>query len=275
MGLLSIFKRRPDSPTGAATTAEPGDPVQRARTRARQRLIGAVVLVGVGIVGFPLVFETQPRPIPVDIPIEVPRKDGAPTLVVPAPRTPVPDASASAVHSLPSVSPLTGVSPNEVTTEGSQDAGSDGAAPQPATRAGLKNGEKPSPALEPSKPATEPKPAKTAQESKPKSIAEAKPAPAPAAESARAKSLLEGKQVAAADSGRFVLQVGAFSDEAAAHAARVKVEKLGLKAFTQLVNTAGGSRIRVRVGPFATRDEADTALAKARSAGLSAVVLPL
>ena len=56
---------------------------------------------------------------------------------------------------------------------------------------------------------------------------------------------------------------------------RVKVEKLGLKTYTQVANTTDGNRIRVRVGPFGTRDEADKALAKARSAGLSAVVLTL
>ncbi|MEP6874862.1 MAG: SPOR domain-containing protein, partial [Burkholderiales bacterium] len=62
MGLLSIFKRQTDSPRGAAPgTTDASDAVQQARTRARQRLIGAAVLLGIGIVGFPLVFETQPR----------------------------------------------------------------------------------------------------------------------------------------------------------------------------------------------------------------------
>src|SRR5258705_14051 len=64
----------------------PADEVRRARIRARQRLIGAAVLVVIGIVGFPLVFETQPRPIPVDIPIEIPRKEGATPLVMPPAR---------------------------------------------------------------------------------------------------------------------------------------------------------------------------------------------
>ena len=36
-----------------------------------------------------------------------------------------------------------------------------------------------------------------------------------------------------------------------------------------------GNRIRVRLGPFASRSEADKALAKARDAGLTAVVLTL
>jgi DedD protein len=55
----------------------------------------------------------------------------------------------------------------------------------------------------------------------------------------------------------------------------LRVEKLGLKTYTQVVSTAAGSRIRVRAGPFETREQADQALAKARAAGLSAVVLTL
>jgi len=274
MGLLSIFKRRPATPSGAGGVGDSGDAVQRARTRARQRLIGAVVLVGIGIIGFPLVFETQPRPIPVDIPIEVPRKEGAAPLTIPPARVPVADSSASAVRSLPSIAPSAGASPSDEAAEGSRDAESELAAPQPSSRASGKGADRNTGVAESAKPSTESKQAKPAPEEK-----SARPAPdsktASTSESARAKSLLEGKSVASAESGRFVLQVGAFSDAAAAHDAQLKAEKLGLKTFTQVVSTPGGSRIRVRVGPFASRDEADTALAKARSGGLSAVVLTL
>ncbi|HEY9239040.1 MAG TPA: SPOR domain-containing protein, partial [Burkholderiaceae bacterium] len=79
----------------------------------------------------------------------------------------------------------------------------------------------------------------------------------------------------ATEAGRFVLQVGAFADAAAARETRSKVEKLGLKTYTQVASTPAGNRIRVRVGPFATREDADKALAKAKGAGLSAVVLTL
>src|SRR6185295_3710037 len=85
MGLLSFLQRHRDADKAPAK-APSADEVRRARTRARQRLIGAFVLLGIGVIGFPLLFETQPRPIPVDIPIEIPRKDGAPPLVAPAPR---------------------------------------------------------------------------------------------------------------------------------------------------------------------------------------------
>ena len=82
MGLFSNFQRGSDA---APAAAEAGDPVQVARTRARQRLIGAVVLVVVGVIGFPLVFETQPRPISLDIPIEIPRRDEEIAIKVEAP----------------------------------------------------------------------------------------------------------------------------------------------------------------------------------------------
>ncbi|MBC8058163.1 MAG: SPOR domain-containing protein, partial [Rhizobiales bacterium] len=100
----------------------------------------------------------------------------------------------------------------------------------------------------------------------------------PGNDGARARALLEGKPavvVAAADAGRFVVQVGAFADASAARETRLKVEKLGLKTYTQVASTAAGERIRVRVGPFGTRDEADKAMARAKGAGLNAVVLTL
>jgi DedD protein len=80
---------------------------------------------------------------------------------------------------------------------------------------------------------------------------------------------------AAAPTGRFVVQVGAFADAGAAHLTRVKVEKLGLKTYTQVASTSAGKRIRVRLGPFATREQAEKARAKAAGAGLTAVVLTL
>jgi DedD protein len=103
------------------------------------------------------------------------------------------------------------------------------------------------------------------------------PAPAkatPPADAGRAQALLEAKP-AAAEGGRYVVQVGAFAEAESARETRQKVEKLGLKTYTQVAQTPSGSRIRVRIGPFGTRAEADAALAKARAAGLKPVVLTL
>ncbi|MEI7465770.1 MAG: SPOR domain-containing protein, partial [Burkholderiales bacterium] len=76
-------------------------------------------------------------------------------------------------------------------------------------------------------------------------------------------------------SSRFVVQVGAFADPASAREVRLKMEKLGMKTYTQVAETSAGKRIRVRLGPFATRAEADKAQAKSKEAGIAAVVLTL
>jgi DedD protein len=242
MGLTSIFQRKPGKKSAAAPAADaPADLVQQARTRARRRLIGAVVLVVVGVVGFPLLFETQPRPIPVDIPIDIPRKETAPPLVMPAARQPV-----KPVTQAPSGPSSASSATSQVETEAPADAARDATPPKPAAA--------PQPAR-PTKPA--PVMAKAAPEKDPPRDASAREAAAKEAP------------------GRYVVQVGAFSDSAAARETRQKVEKLGLKTYTQVAETAQGNRIRVRVGPFASREEADRVQAKLKAAGAPAVVLTL
>jgi len=252
MDLLSFFKR-----TAAAPAAKPVsdslDAVQELRLRARRRLIGAAVLVGIGVIGFPLVFETQPRPIPVDLPIEIPRKDALPPLAIPAP-VPAPAASQEAPVSADKLG-------QGIITEARE--------PEPA------------PTVAPvAKPVEKAKP-----ETKPEIKAEKKapdtPKPDAKAEAARVQALLEGKPAVekkasdAVAGARFIVQVGAYAEAKAVQEARSRVEKLGLKTYTQAVETADGKRIRVRLGPFASREEADKAAAKVRGAGLSTAVLTL
>ncbi|MBP7855213.1 MAG: SPOR domain-containing protein, partial [Comamonas sp.] len=80
---------------------------------------------------------------------------------------------------------------------------------------------------------------------------------------------------AAASGERFIVQVGAFADVFAANEVRRKLEGIGLKTYTQAVNTKDGQRIRVRVGPFTSRDEAQKAADRAKSLGLAGAVLTL
>jgi DedD protein len=74
---------------------------------------------------------------------------------------------------------------------------------------------------------------------------------------------------------RFVVQIGAYSDAARLREARQRVERLGLKTYTQVIETDGGKRTRVRIGPYASREEADAAAAKVKGAGLPANILAL
>lgn len=241
MALFPFLKRR--DAAGAAPT--PAEEVQRARTRARQRLIGAVVLLGVGIVGFPLLFETQPRPIPVDVTIEIPRKDAVPPLQAPG--------------SGPRASGEVTVGPAASPPPASAAAA---AAPVPI--------EPPAPA-----PAAAPVADVPAGATAASTVASA-PAPRIAAPAAAAPPKAPSPLPVATEGGaRFVVQVGAFADRGAAQRTRERVERLGLKTYTQVITTPDGERTRVRVGPFTSRDEAAKAAVRLQSAGLSPAVLTL
>jgi DedD protein len=94
-------------------------------------------------------------------------------------------------------------------------------------------------------------------------------------EAAKAKALLDGKDAAKSEAVRSVVQVGAFADAAKAKEARNKLESAGIKTYTQEVDTKDGKRIRVRVGPFATKEEADKAAEKIRKLNLQTSVIKL
>jgi len=312
MGLLSFLKRSSNKPA-AKPVSDTADAVQQLRVRARRRLIGAAVLVAIGVIGFPLVFETQPRPIPVDLLITIPDKDGVPVLSPPpglagkvGPKVAVVEPPALTRTTEPSRPEPVQPEPTTASEPVAQ------AKPQPQpTQSAQVVVPKPSPvaASEAAKPVPAPsakvaadKPVAKASEKaaekqadkhvdKPAEKVAEKPAdkPKPQAmsassqEAARVQALLDGKMPPKPDenkkpadsSVRVILQVGAYADTQAAQEARHKVEKLGLKTYTQEVNTPAGTRIRVRVGPFASREEADKAAAKVRATGLSTAVLTL
>ena len=255
---MAFFKFRKAGDDHAAIPRQ-SESIEAMRRRARHRLIGAAVLVLAGVIGFPLLFDTQPRPVAVDIPIEIPDRNKVRPL--PPPRaesagivTPLPAASAAIAAPVPPP-PVVAAAP----------------APAEPVVAPKKAEElKAPPKLEP-KP--EPKP-------EPKAVAKAEPVKTDASDDgAKARALLEGKppaeSAAAAAEGRFVVQVGAFADPTKARETRLRVEKAGLKTYTHVADTKDGKRIRVRVGPFDNRGEADKAAEKIKGLDLPAAILTL
>ena len=270
-------QQQAEKPSKRSRTPQ-AESIEVMRRRARHRLIGAAVLVLVGVVGFPLLFDTQPRPIPVDIPIEIPDRNKVAPLVVPAP-----------VADAPAAKPAAPATPEPAPTAAVQ-------RPAPSRTAaanGLADGEElvPSARPAPAKPTPAPAPAAAAakpavkHDAKPPAAPVPSPAPEPkpaarADDSARARALLEGRSTeapaaASAEEARFIVQVGAFADAEKAREARTKVERAGLKTYTQVVDTKDGKRTRVRVGPFTNRAEADKAAARIKALDLSASVLTL
>lgn len=87
---MPFFKFRKKSEETTANTPAPNS-VEAIRQRAKHRLIGASVLVLLAVIGFPILFDSQPRPVPVDVSIEIPDKN---TVVPLAIKPPEPAASA-------------------------------------------------------------------------------------------------------------------------------------------------------------------------------------
>lgn len=249
-----FFGSKDKAPAPAARPAMAGDDavVQAARTKARRRLVGALVLLLIGVVGFPILFETQPRPLPVDTPILVP--EGTPARVTAAP--------AVTARPLPNLPPDAGTESGVAAVQIGAAASMPASAAVPAPLAAAV----PASATAVAKPVPKPAPAAA---SSPQPAA--KPAPAPAVASAPAKPSAEP----AASGGRFVVQVGAYNDIERLKAARAKLEKLGYKSYTQDVDSSTGKRTRVRVGPYASKQEAESVAAKIKAAGMQAAILSL
>lgn len=70
------------------------------------------------------------------------------------------------------------------------------------------------------------------------------------------------------DKGRFVVQVGAFVEEARVAETRRKLSAAGINNFTQKVKIGGKEVTRVRMGPYSTRKEMERVAAKVKALGL-------
>ena len=228
---MAFFKFRLPGRVGsdeALASASPAESLEALRRRARQRLMGAAVLVVLAVVGFPLLFDTQPRPISVDIPIDIPDKNKVAPGAVPPALVKVPTEADAKAAELP---PTVGLGPKEEVV-----------APAPAAKDG-------GPAVTPG----------------------AAPAAAAAAAAAQGKEAPAVAKDPAAT--RYVVQVGAYAEDAKVREVRAKLEKAGLKTYTQQADSKEGKRTRVRMGPYTDKAEAEKALAKAKGLQLQATLL--
>ncbi len=227
------------------TSNSPAESVDAMRRRARHRLIGASVLVVLGVVGFPVLFDTQPRPVSVDIAVDIPDRTTAKPLVDTS--TPKPLSASAGLDAKEEVVPDT---KPEVKAETKPKAEVKPEAAVAAAAAVV--------AVVPKAVETKPEPAKV------EAKADAKPEVKPATKPADSK-----------DTGRFVVQAGTFSDDGKLRETRSKLEKAGITTYTQVIESKEGRRVRVRVGPFTSRDEAEKVARKIKQLSLQPQVLTL
>lgn len=260
MPLPSFFQRFLKGGVGQRPGAEPVSlseaDVEAVRVRARRRLIGMAVLVGIGVIGFPWLFETKPRPMSMDVEVV---QQGASAPVRTLPRGEVRAAVESVTEAPAAGSPEQEAKQTEATAE--PKASVVARADKAASKAEVK-----------AQPKSEGKTEAKAEIKKVDAKAETKPAKPEAKAEAKAEAKPDSK---AADKVRYIIQIGAFSDVPAAREVRLKAERAGLKTYTQVIGEGANKKIRVRLGPFEDKAAADKAMATLRKANLSGALLTL
>lgn len=101
------------------------------------------------------------------------------------------------------------------------------------------------------------------------------------AEEQRARAVLEGKGDVAPDlpavakGGKFVVQAAAPASDAAARDLVERLKKSGLASYVEATETKDGTRHRVRLGPYASRDDAEKVRARLKTIGIVGNVVVL
>ena len=221
------------------------------KKRARRRLVGAIVLVTAVAVVLPMILDSEPKPASQNITIQIPSPDAGVLSVKPAPlkhaeKTATPAAPATAETPPPKAETKTAPKPESES------------AVTPEPRAEPKVAPQPQPQPQPQAAASAPVPTKPV--TKPEGVAKPK-------DSAKEKT-------AAVASGGFVIQVVALADAAKAKELQAKITAGGLKAYTEVVQTAKGPVTRVRVGPYASREAAEKARQQLQRLQLDGKVVP-
>lgn len=206
----------------------------RVRVRMRQRLIGAAALLLGAAVLVPMMLDPTPRPLPDNIPIDIPseRTPFAPRLSLPADAKPaeakggepVPTRSAGEAVDEPAYA-------SDAAGASGATAGASGTAPDAAA-------------------------------GKPLEVA-------PAAPHAAQASPAEARSAKA----EWFVQAAAFSSESAARQLSDRLAKAGLSPFVQRTDSAGSVLYRVRLGPFPAREDAVRARRHLHAMGVGSNVI--
>ena len=226
----------------AAASEKAPDNAEQLRRRANRRLLGASVLLLIAIIAVPMFLEREPPPLPDNVEVHIPPVEGTRF----EPKFPAGNdgrRGAEKAAEIPAITEPTGAQ----------------AAVAPA------------PAVVP------PAPTKAAvtPTAAPEKAAPAAPAAIPRA--VEKPALQEPAKAAEAERkpGQLVVQVIAVRDPAVAKQMFDKAKALKFPVYTEKIDVTNGVVTRVRVGPYANMQQAETARGKLAQAGFEAKVITL
>lgn len=194
------------------------DPALPEKKRARRRLVGAVAMTLALVIVLPMVLDSEPKPVSEDVVIHIPSKNKVSKL----------SASGPSVEEAASTPTPAEVAPPENQTNGTGTV----AATTAATAA-------------------------VATAATTVTSTAAKAAPETGKTTAAVEKNGDAKPAAPAPKSKVMIQVAALASKDKVKELRARLTKAGFKSQTQKVATDDGERIRVRVGPYTSKKEAE------------------
>lgn len=233
---IEPFAKRPLTKRNKAEEESAEDPAlteDPEKQRARHRLIGALTLVLIAVIGLPQILDKKPKPVANDITVQIVSNLPNPAAGI---LNPEPEKKASL----------------EPKTEGKTDI-------KPETKAEPK----------PTPSATAPAPAPSLNASNPAAKSLGLAAGEELVVTSKDSATSAGDATPAA-TGRFVIQIGAFASEERANGWVAKLKENKIPYYVLTRNNAEGTKLFVlRAGPFAEREAAEAAEKRIRALGLS------
>lgn len=253
---------------------EPVDPVLPEKKRARRRLIGAVALVLAAVIGLPMILDSEPKPLGEDIAIQIPSKEKPP--LADSPRNASGKQAANGkVPAAASLDKNEEVVEPPIAAEAPKAAAalppSSGSPAGKAEVAGQKHPAKDD--ANSSRHVT----AKADDSARARALLEGAPEPATQETHAKAHQEAHAEKTKASfekKTGKYMIQVAALASQEKAGQLQGRLKSAGIKSQTQKIATQSGERIRIRVGPFASKEEAEKTRAKLVKMGLSGTLVP-
>lgn len=248
---FSLFKSK-------GVSQEPNDEeVRRNRwVKARRRFVGALMLFLAAAIVLPLVFDEEPPPKTVTIPLRIPSENSVDVAKITVPGTA--EQAAKQTQSQPKPEPKPQVAPPPKTTQPAD--------PKADPKTEVKTPDKVTPK------ADQPKDTKGDNKATGKTDPK-KDAGKPKAEDKKPdqqKNTAETSKAPTMAKGSFYIQVIALANEGRAKEIAKKISDSGVNSFLSPIGTKNGKVYRVQCGPFKTKEEANAANAKISMAGMAA-----
>lgn len=217
--------------------------VSALQKRGRRRLVGAIALVLLAVIVLPMVFDPEPRQNAPAVSVRIPNEEGGKFTPKVAPKPAAPQNGAAA--------PAQPAQPEPI-------AAAPEAAAMPEPKTAVKAVEKPA-AKAVEKPAAKVEPAAEA-----KGVEKKAPPPAP-----RPAEKAVAAPAAAGTGEQFIVQVGAFADPEKVRERVQQIKAAKLPHYTEPIATANGTVTRIRLGPYASKEAAEKAHARAQALGFN------